>query len=205
MIQVLCVDDHALVREGIDFIVNREPDMELIGSVATGEEAIEFFRHHQPDITLMDLQLATIDGADAIRAIRLAHPGARVIVLTMYESEEHIHRAMSAGAATYLLKDTLAADLVRVIRSVYHGERSLPADVKAALETRATHPALTAREIQIMQLVSEGLRNKEIAAALSISEVTVITHLRNIYTKMAVNDRTAALSLAIRRGIIQIR
>jgi two-component system NarL family response regulator len=126
-------------------------------------------------------------------------------MLTMYEAEEHIHRAMSAGAATYLLKDTLAADLVSVIRSVYHGGRELPADVKAALDTRATHPALTAREIQIMQLVSEGLRNKEIAAALSISEVTVITHLRNIYSKLGVNDRTAALALAIRRGIIQIR
>jgi len=205
MIRVLCVDDHALVREGIGFIISREPDMELIGSVATGEEAIEFFRHHQPDITLMDLQLATIDGADAIKAIRLAHPGARVIVLTMYEAEEHIHRAVSAGAATYLLKDTLAADLVCVIRSVHLGEQALPADVKAVLETRAHHPALTAREIEIMQLVSEGLRNKEIAAALSISEVTVITHLRNIYSKMGVNDRTAALSLAIRRGVIQIR
>ena len=205
MIRLLCVDDHAIVREGIGLIVSREPDMTLIGSVATGEEAIEFFAREQPDITLMDLQLATISGADAIKAIRQAYPDARIIVLTMYEGEEHIHRAMSAGAATYLLKDTLSADLVRVIRQVHSGEPAVPADVAAALQTRASHPPLTAREIEILYVVAEGKRNKEIGAELSISEDTVVTHLKNIFTTLGVNDRTAAVSVAFRRGIIQLR
>lgn len=204
MIRLLCVDDHAIVREGIGLIVNRESDMTLVGSVATGEEAIEFFSREQPDVTLMDLQLATISGADAIRAIKSSHPDARVIVLTMYEGEEHIHRAMSAGAATYLLKDTLSADLVRVIRQVHSGEPAVSADVEAALQTRASHPALTPREVEILYVVAEGKRNKEIGAALSISEETVVTHLKNIFTKLGVNDRTAAVALAVRRGIIHL-
>jgi len=204
MIRLLCVDDHAIVREGIGLIVSREPDMTLVGSVATGEEAIEFFGREQPDVTLMDLQLATISGADAIKAIKQNHPDARIIVLTMYEGEEHIHRAMSAGAATYLLKDTLSADLVRVIRQVHSGEPAVSADVEAALQTRASHPALTPREVEILYVVAEGKRNKEIGAALSISEETVVTHLKNIFTKLGVNDRTAAVALAVRRGIIHL-
>jgi len=205
MIRLLCVDDHAIVREGIGLIVSREADMALIGSVATGEEAIEFFAHDTPDITLMDLQLATISGVEATRAIKKRHPDARIIVLTMYESEEHIHQAMSAGAATYLLKDTLSGDLVQVIRQVHSGQPTVSADVEAALLTRASHPALTTREVQIMYVVAEGKRNKEVAADLSISEETVVTHLKNIFTKLGVNDRTGAVSVAIRRGIIQIR
>ena len=204
MIRLLCVDDHAIVREGIGLIVNREADMTLVGSVATGEEAIEFFSRERPDVTLMDLQLATISGAEAIRAIKGTHPEARIIVLTMYEGEEHIHRAMSAGAATYLLKDTLSADLVRVIRQVHSGEPAVSADVEAALQTRASHPALTPREVEILYVVAEGKRNKEIGAALSISEETVVTHLKNIFTKLGVNDRTAAVALAVRRGIIHL-
>jgi DNA-binding NarL/FixJ family response regulator len=204
MIRLLCVDDHAIVREGIGLIVNREPDMTLVGSVATGEEAIEFFSREEPDVTLMDLQLATISGAEAIRAIKSAYPDARIIVLTMYEGEEHIHRAMSAGAATYLLKDTLSADLVRVIRQVHSGQPAVSADVEAALQTRASHPALTPREVEILYVVAEGKRNKEIGAALSISEETVVTHLKNIFTKLGVNDRTAAVALAVRRGIIHL-
>jgi DNA-binding NarL/FixJ family response regulator len=205
MIRLLCVDDHALVREGIELVISREPDMQLIGSVATGEEAIEFFKSHTPDITLMDLQLATISGADAIAAIRRNNPEARIIVLTMYEGEEHIHRAISAGAAAYLLKDTLSADLVRVIRQVHAGGRPVPADVEATLQARAGHQPLTAREVQIMERVAQGQRNKEIAASLSISEETVITHLKNIFAKLDVNDRTAALIVAIRRGFVQVR
>jgi len=204
MIRLLCVDDHAIVREGIGLIVSREPDMTLVGSVATGEEAIEFFGRQQPDVTLMDLQLATISGADAIKAIKQNYPDARIIVLTMYEGEEHIHRAMSAGAATYLLKDTLSADLVRVIRQVHSGEPAVSAGVEAALQTRASHPALTPREVEILYVVAEGKRNKEIGAALSISEETVVTHLKNIFTKLGVNDRTAAVALAVRRGIIHL-
>ena len=205
MIRLLCVDDHALLREGIELVVSREPDVRLIGSVATGEEAIEFFKTATPDVTLMDLQLATISGAEAISGIRRICPDARIIVLTMYESEEHIHRALSAGAVTYLLKDTLSADLVRVIREVHAGARPVRPDVKATMQARAAHQPLTAREVQIMELVAEGQRNKEIAASLSISEDTVITHLKNIFAKLEVNDRTAALIVAIRRGFVQVR
>ena len=205
MIRVVCIDDHALVRDGIELILSRQKDMELVGSLATGEEAIDFFRHDAPDVTLIDLQLGTIDGVETIRTIRKTHPDARFIVLTVYEDEEHIHRAMSAGAATYLLKETLSADLVQVIRQVHSGECPISESVEAALQTRAAHPTLTAREVEIMQHVVEGKRNKEIAAALFLSEVTVMTHLRNIYIKLGVNDRTAALSVAVRRGIVQIR
>lgn len=205
MIRVLCIDDHALVRYGIELTLSRQKDMELIGSLATGEEAIEFFRHDLPDVTLVDLELATMDGADTIRTIRAIHPNARFIVLTVYEDEEHIHRAMSAGASTYLLKETLSAELVQVIRQVHSGECPVSESVEAALHNRAAHPTLTAREVEIMQHVVEGKRNKEIAAALFVSEVTVMTHLRNIYAKLGVNDRTAALSVAVRRGIVQIR
>ena len=205
MIRVLCVDDHALVREGIELVISRQPDMQLIGSVATGEDAIEFFRTQNPDVTLMDLQLATISGADAIVGIRRIRPDARVIVLTMYDSEEHIHRAISAGAITYLLKDTLSADLVRVIREVHAGGRPVARDVQAVLQARAGHQPLTAREVQIMELVAKGQRNKEIAGSLSISEETVITHLKNIFTKLQVNDRTAALIVAIQRGFVHVR
>jgi DNA-binding NarL/FixJ family response regulator len=202
MIRLLCVDDHPLVREGIGLLISREPDMELIGSVATGEEAIEFFRRNKPDVTLMDLQLATISGAETIKIIKKLDPDAKVVVLTMYDGEEHVYRAMSAGANTYVLKDTISANLVRVIRQVFSGEHPLPENVQAVLNSRASHPTLTPRETEIMHLVAEGKRNKEIAGALSISEETVITHLKNIFSKLNVSDRTAALSVAIRRGIV---
>ena len=205
MIQVLCVDDHQVVREGISLIISRAADMKVVATATTSDEAVAKYREHRPDITLMDLRLAGgSSGVDAIRAIISEDPGARIIVLTMYEGEEHIHRAMTAGAATYLLKDTLSADLVRVIRQVHSGEPAVSADVEAALQTRASHPALTPREVEILYVVAEGKRNKEIGAALSISEETVVTHLKNIFTKLGVNDRTAAVALAVRRGIIHL-
>jgi two-component system, NarL family, response regulator len=153
----------------------------------------------------MDLQLATMSGADAIKAIKQFRPDAKIIVLTMYEGEEHIYRAMSAGANTYVLKDTISSDLVRVIRNVFSGDQQLSPGLQAVLDVRASHPTLTQREIEIMELVARGMRNKEIAGALLISEETVITHLKNIFSKLSVNDRTAALTVAIRRGIVQIK
>jgi DNA-binding NarL/FixJ family response regulator len=205
MIRVLCVDDHRIVREGIGLIIDREPDMNVVGSAATGEEAVTLFARERPDVTLMDLQLPTMSGLDTIRTIRRDDPDARIIVLTMYQGDEDIHRALSAGATTYLLKDTLSDDLIRIVREVHAGRRPIRADVKARLDERASHPTLTPREIQVMELVAEGRRNKEIAALLGISEETVQVHLKNIFAKLKVSERTAALNVALRRGIVHIK
>ena len=204
-ISVLCVDDHRIVREGIGLIIARQPDMEVVGSAATGEEAVSLFKRDRPDVTLMDLQLATMSGLEAIQAIRREDADARIIVLTMYQGDEDIHRALSAGATTYLLKDTLSDDLIRFVREVHAGRRPIRADVKARLDERATQPTLTPREVQVMELVSEGRRNKEIAVLLGISEETVQVHLKNIFAKLKVGERTAAVNVAIRRGIVHIK
>ena len=203
-IRVLCVDDHAVVREGIVRIVNRQPDMRVVATAGTAEEAIAEFRRHQPDITLMDLQLPSMNGLAAIRAIRRHAIEARIVVLTMYQGDEDIHRAIEAGAATYLLKSTLTDDLTRVIREVHAGERPLPADVRAALEAHGSHPRLTPRETQVVELVAAGQRNKEIAASLRITEETVEVHMKNLFAKLGVNDRTAAVKVALRRGIVHL-
>jgi len=203
-ITVLCVDDHRIVREGLRMIINSEPDMVVIDAAGTGREAVARYEEHTPDITLMDLQLPEMGGVDAIRAIRALDPGARIIVLTMYKGDEDIHRAMDAGARTYLLKDTLADDLPRIVREVHAGRRMLPPDVLARLEERAASPTLTPREIEVIRLVAAGRRDKEIAVALSISSQTARVHMKNIFAKLGVSDRTEAMSVAIRRGIIHI-
>jgi DNA-binding NarL/FixJ family response regulator len=204
-IRVLCVDDHRIVREGIGLIIDRQTDMEVIGSAATGEEAVLLFIRERPDVTLMDLQLPTLSGLDAIRAIRREDAEARIIVLTMYQGDEDIHRALSAGATTYLLKDTLSDDLIRFVREVHAGRSPIRADVKARLDERAGHPTLTPREVQVMELVYEGRRNKEIATLLGISEETVQVHLKNIFAKLKVGERTAAVNVALRRGIVHTK
>ena len=198
------MDDHRLVREGIALIINREPDMHVVGAASTGEEAVEIFQRTQPDITLMDLQLGEMSGVEAIRAIRAESPGARIIVLTMYHGNEDIYRAMQAGATTYLVKNMLSDDLIRVVREVYAGERPMSADVEEKLQERARQPALTARELQVLELVAQGLRNKEIAARLEISDETVGVHVKNLLSKLNATDRTAAVSVAVRRGIIRL-
>ena len=204
-IRVVCVDDHRIVREGIASMLNRELDITVVGAVATGEEALEFYKHDPPDVTLMDLQLRTISGAETIQRIRAGHPNARIIVLTMYEGDEHIYRALKAGAVTYLLKDTLSKELIQVIRDVHAGLRPLTDHVQRSLQRRAEQPTLTARELQVMELVTDGRRNKEIASILNISEDTVPVHLKNIFAKLKVNDRNAAMNVAIKRGIVQIK
>jgi DNA-binding NarL/FixJ family response regulator len=203
-ITVLCVDDHRIVREGLRMIIDSEPDMAVIDTARTGGEAVMRYRQHRPDITLMDLRLPDMGGVDAIREIRRLSPTARIIVLTMYKGDEDIHRAIAAGASAYLLKDTLADDLPGIVREVHAGQHTLPADVAARLQERAAHPTLTSREIEVMKLVAAGRRDKEIAVALSISAHTVRVHMKNIFTKLDVSDRTEAMSLAIRRGIIHI-
>lgn len=203
-IRVLCVDDHRIVREGLRMVIDSEPDMTVIDSAGTGGEAVARYRQHTPDITLMDLQLPDMGGVDAIRAIRHFDRNARIIVLTMYKGDEDIYRAIAAGASTYLLKDTLADDLPGIVREVHEGRRTLPPDVQARLEERAAPPTLTAREVEVMRLVATGRRDKEIAVALSISNQTVRVHIKNIYAKLGVGDRTEAMSVAIRRGIVHI-
>ena len=203
-IRVLCVDDHRLVREGIALIIARQPDMKVVGFAATGEEAVQQWRRHRPDITLMDLRLGSMSGLDAIRAIRREEPAARLIVLTMYGGDEDIHQALAAGAATYLLKDTLSDDLIRTVREVHDGGQPIGDDVRARLSERVGQPSLTPREIEVLRLVAQGHRNKEIATLLRLSEETVPVHLKNIFAKLKVNERTAAVNVALRRGIVHI-
>jgi two-component system NarL family response regulator len=202
---VLCVDDHKIVLEGLSLIINRQPDMRVIASAVDGEQAIALFERHRPDVTLLDLRLGAMSGVETIRAIRQNAPDARIVVLTMYHGDEDIYRALHAGATTYLLKDTLADDLIRVVREVYEGKHStMSADITARLAERAAGPALTPREVQVVELVFHGMRTKEVAASLGISEETVSVHLRNIFTKLKVQDRTAAIKIALRRGIIHV-
>ena len=203
-IRVLCVDDHSIVREGISLIINRQPDMEVVACAASGDESVELFQRVKPDVTLMDLRLQGMSGTEAIEQIRRSDHGARIVVLTMFDGDEDIHRALQAGAATYLLKDTLSDDLIRVVREVHSGKRPVSADVEARLAERSAHPTLTPREIEVMELVTQGLRNKEIAASLGISEGTVQVHMKSIFAKLGVNDRTAAVKIAVRRGIVHM-
>jgi DNA-binding NarL/FixJ family response regulator len=203
-IRILCVDDHAVVREGITLKINLQPDMTVVAAVATGEQGVSAFAKERPDVTLMDLQLPGMSGLEAIHAIRRIDPEARIVVLTMYHGEEDIYRAMQAGAATYLLKGTLSDDLVRIVREVHAGGRPLPPDVAAKLAARTRETALSPREIEVLALMAKGLHNKEIAAALRISNETVRIHAKNIFAKLQVPDRTAAVMDALRRGIIHI-
>jgi two-component system NarL family response regulator len=204
-IRVLCVDDHRIVREGVALIIKRQTDMDVVGVAATGEEAIELFKSCHPDVTLMDLRLRGMSGVEAIKAIRRLDPSARVVVLTMYQGDEDIYRALEAGATTYLLKDTLADDLIQVIRDVKAGKQpGVSPEVQARLAERSVRPELTPRELEILQLISQGMQNKEIAASLGISEATAQVHVKNILAKLDVRHRTAALNVALRRGIVHI-
>ena len=204
-IRVMCVEDHRIVREGLALIINQEPDMKMVGSCSTGDEALELYKTLRPDVTLMDLRLGATSGVDAIKAIRKEDPNARIIVLTMYEGDEDIFRAHQAGATTYLLKDTLSSDLVRVVREVHSGQRPVLPEVQARLAERASMPTLTSREVEVIQLISQGLRNKEVGAMLGITEGTVQIHVKNIFAKLGVNDRTGAVQVAVRRGLIHMR
>jgi DNA-binding NarL/FixJ family response regulator len=193
----MCVDDHAVFLDGIALIVNLQADMRVVATATTGEKAVELYRQFQPDVTLMDLQMRTMDGVDTIKAIRREFPCAHIVVLTMYDGDQDVYRALSAGAAAYLLKDAPSTDVVRVIREVHAGRMAEPSQM--------ARPAFTDRERQVLQLLAEGRRNKEIADALGVSDETIRAHLRHIYEKLHVNDRTHALTVAIRRGIVHVR
>jgi two-component system NarL family response regulator len=202
-LRLLIVDDHRLLRKGIARLLDLEPGMTVVAEAGNGEEAVEQFRRHTPDVTLMDLELPRMDGVEAITAIRREFPNARVIALTMYQGDEDIHRAVQAGAVAYLLKDTVPEVLVRVIRDVHEGRRVFPPEILAAIKRRAGQPALTSREVQVLELLAEGKRTKEIAAALGVTIDTANAHIKNIYSKFAVHGRAAVVSEAIRRGFIR--
>jgi DNA-binding NarL/FixJ family response regulator len=201
---VLSVDDHPLLREGIAALVGNQTDMRLVAEASNGREAIELFRTHRPDITLMDLQMPEMSGIDAMISIRGEFPDARIIVLTTHAGDVQVSRALRAGARAYLLKGSLRKELLDTIRAVHAGQKRLSSEVAAEIAEHATDDALTPREIDVLRLVAAGNPNKEIAAQLSLTEETVKSHIRNILAKLGANDRTHAVTTALKRGIIEL-
>jgi DNA-binding NarL/FixJ family response regulator len=203
-IRVLCVDDHPIVRDGIAAIINLQRDMMLAGAAATGGEALEQFFKTRPDVALVDLQLPDMSGFDLIKRIKDKSPNARIIVLSSHEGDVDIQRAMEAGAQGYVVKGLVREELLETIRSVHAGKRRLPAEVAQKLAEHMADEPISARELDVLSLMAAGKRNKEIAGALSIAEDTVKMHVRNILSKLQVNDRTEAVTIALRRGIIHL-
>jgi DNA-binding NarL/FixJ family response regulator len=201
-ITVLIADDHPLLREGVAAILVHEPDIVLIAEAATGREAIDLFRAHRPDVTLMDLQMPGVNGDEAIKSIRREFPDARILVVTTYDGDVRALRAMRAGACGYLLKNKLRNNLPAAIRSAYTGCPCIPDEIARAIAEHSADDQLTQREVEILAHVADGNANKEIAAKLSIAEETVKTHMGNILSKLAAKDRTHAVMIGIRRGII---
>jgi DNA-binding NarL/FixJ family response regulator len=203
-IRILTADDHALLRQGIASLVEIEPDMELVAQASTGREAIEQFRRHRPDITLMDLQMPDISGIEAIIAIRSEFPDARIVVLTTYAGDVQVVRALKAGARGYLLKGNVHTDLLETIRAVHAGRKRVAPEVAAELAMHTTEDELTARELEILKLIAKGNANKEIAAQLAVAEDTVKKHVTSILEKLGANDRTHAVTIGLERGIIEL-
>ena len=204
LIRVLIVDDHAIVRQGLATIINRDPEVTVIAQANDGRQAISLFREHQPDVTLMDLRMPQMDGVEAISAICAEFKQAQIIVLTTYDADEDIYRGLQAGAQGYLLKDTGADELLNAIRTVHSGRKYISPEVGAKLVERMSNPELSEREFEVLHLMAQGMNNLNIATALSIGESTVKTHVNRILSKLGVSDRTQAVIVAVKRGIVNL-
>jgi len=203
-IRIFSVDDHPLLREGIAALVNSQPDMTVAGEAATGSEAVQLFKQLQPDVTLLDLRLPDMSGIDILIAIRTEFPEARIIMLTTFEGDVEIHRALQAGARGYLLKNMPPSELLDVIRQVHAGKKRIPAAIASQLAEHLSDETLTGREIEVLREVAGGNKNRDIASKLFISEETVKVHIKHIMEKLGAADRTQAVTIGVRRGIIQL-
>ena len=204
MIRILAVDDHPLLRKGIAALVNAEPDMKLVAEASNGEEAVESFRLHRPDVTLMDLQLPGVNGIEAIDRILSEFPDARIIVLTTYTGDAQVVRALRAGARAYILKGHVHRELLETIRTVHAGRKRIPPDIANELAAHVTEDELSFREIEVLRLIAVGNSNKQIADQLCIGEATVKSHVTNILSKLNANDRAHAVTIGLKRGIIAL-
>src|SRR6202161_2592299 len=204
MIRILAVDDHPLLRKGIAALINAEPDMKLVAEASNGREAIAEFKRHQPDITLMDLQMPEMSGIECTIAIRSEFPQARIIVLTTYPGDIQVLRALKAGARGYLLKGQVSRDLPEAIRTIHSGQKLIPPDLAVELAEHTADDDLSSRELEVLRLIAAGNANKEIASKLRIAEETVKSHVTNSLAKLHANDRTHAVTTALKRGIIQL-
>ena len=200
----MAVDDHPLIRSGLRAVIASEPDMAVVGEAANGEEAIEAYREYRPDVVLMDLRMPVMDGLSATVAIIREFPDAKIVALTTYEGDEDIHRALSAGARGYLLKDMMRSQLLQVIRTVQSGQRAIPAAIAARLAEYTPRIELTPRELEVLQLMAKGFSNPEIATTLGRTESTMKVHVSNILQKLQATDRTEAVTVAIQRGILHL-
>lgn len=203
-IRILIADDHSIVRQGLATIINRVPEMTVVAQAEDGQQAIALFREHQPDVTLMDLRMPQMTGVEAIAEICTEFKQARVIVLTTYDSDEDIYRGLQAGAQGYLLKDAKPDELLKAIRTIYSGQKYVPPEVGAKLVQRMSNPELSERELEVLRSMAQGMSNLEIGTALCIGESTVKSHVNRILSKLGVNDRTQAVIVAVKRGIVSL-
>ncbi|MEO9125604.1 MAG: response regulator transcription factor [Microcoleus sp.] len=203
-IRVLIVDDHSIVRQGLATIINRDLEMTVIAQAEDGQQAIDLFREHQPDVTLMDLRMPQMGGVESIAAICAEFKTARIMVLTTYDSDEDIYRGLQAGAQGFLLKDAKPNELLNAIRTIDRGQKYIPSDVGAKLAQRLSNPELSDRELAVLRLMAQGMSNLQIAAALNIGESTVKSHVNRILSKLGVSDRTQAVIVSVKRGIVSL-